>query len=275
MNRLNFDSANNIKAPREWLEKAALIPEAPVKKRAFWLYRVAAAASIVLVSVIGVLTFVLFGNNSAPVSVQPSATKPTTFVAGTDGDHADIAPTISAPILFPTDGQIAPNDEHGQPMTEAKASPTAPTEKKRVAATEPTERIRPTQKPVKATEGVSNPTQEVIAPTEAYIPPIPTDPQQPTTEYHGEVIMSDICFTATFPASLIEEGEPIYCKYWTSGYASPATESDIKAQYTVMADGMVLAVYEPDINIMEEDMITYEYLFYQNGKVLARGTQTV
>ena len=46
MNRLNFDSANNIKAPREWLEKAALIPETPVKKRAFGLYRVAAAASI-------------------------------------------------------------------------------------------------------------------------------------------------------------------------------------------------------------------------------------
>lgn len=275
MNRLNFDSANNIKAPREWLEKAALIPEAPVKKRAFGLYRVAAAASIVLVSVIGVLTFVLFGNNSAPVSIQSSATEPTTFVAGTDGDHMDISPTISAPMLFPTDGRIVPTDEHGQPMTEAKASPTAPTEKKRVAATEPTERIRPTQKPVKATEGVSDPTQEVIAPTEAYIPPNPTEPQQSPTEDHGEVIMSDISFTATFPASLIEEGEPIYCKYWTSGYASPSAESDEKAQYTVTADGMVLAVYEPDIDIMEEDMITYEYLFYQNGKVLARGTQTV
>ena len=126
MNRLNFDSANNIKAPREWLEKAALIPEAPVKKRAFGLYRVVAAASVVLVSVIGLLMFVLFGNNSAPVSIQPSATEPTTFVAGTDGDHMDISPTISAPILFPTDGRIVPTDEHGQPMTEAKASPTAP-----------------------------------------------------------------------------------------------------------------------------------------------------
>ena len=275
MNRLNFDSANNIKAPREWLEKAALIPETPVKKRAFGLYRVAAAASVVLVSVIGVLTFVLFGNNSAPVSVQPSATEPTTFVAGTDGDHMDISPTISAPMLFPTDGRIVPTDEHGQPMTEAKASPTAPTEKKRASATEPTESIRPTQKPVKATEGVSNPTQEVIAPTEAYIPPNPTEPQQSPTEDHGEVIMSDISFTATFPASLIEEGEPIYCKYWTSGYTSPSAESDEKAQYTVMADGMVFAVYEPNIDIAEEDMITYEYLFYQNGKVLARGTQTV
>ena len=272
MNRLNFDSANNIKAPREWLEKAALIPETPVKKRAFGLYRVAAAASVVLVSVIGLLMFVLFGNNSAPVSVQSSATEPTTFVAGTDGDHMDISPTISAPMLFPTDGQLVPTDEHGQPMTERKPSPTAPAEKKSASATES---IRPTQKPVKATEGVSDPTQEVIAPTEAYIPPNPTEPQQSPTEYHGEVIMSDISFTATFPVSLIEEGEPIYCKYWTSGYASPSVESDIQAQYTVTADGMVLAVYEPDIDIMEEDMITYEYLFYQNGKVLARGTQTV
>ena len=275
MNGVNFDSANNIKAPREWLEKAALIPEAPVKKRAFGLYRVAAAASIVLVSVIGVLTFVLFGNNNAPVSAQPSATEPTTFVAGTDGDHMDISPTISAPILFPTDGRIVPTDEHGQPMTEAKASPTAPTEKKRASASEPTESIRPTQKPVKATEGVLDPTQEVIAPTEAYIPSIPTDPQQPPTEYHGEVIAGEICFTATFPASLIEEGEPIYCQYWTSGYASPSVESDIQAQYTVTANGMVLAVYEPNIDVAEEDMITYEYMFYQNGKVLARGTRTV
>lgn len=275
MNRVNFDSANNIKAPQEWLEKAALIPEAPVKKRAVPLYRVAAAASVVLVSVIGVLMFVLFGNNSAPVSIQSSATEPTTFVAGTDGDHTDISPTISTPMLFPTDGQIAPTDDHDQPMTEAKASQIAPTEEKRASATEPTKKTHPTQKPVKATEGVSNPTQVVIAPTEVYVPPIPTDPQQPPTEDHGEVVAGEICFTATFPASLIEEGEPIYCKYWTSGYASPATESDIQVQYTVMKNGMVLAMYEPNIDVAEEDMITYEYMFYQNGKVLARGAQTV
>ena len=53
MDKHNFDSLKNLKAPQEWIAKAALIPESTEKRRAFPLYRVTAAASVVLVALTG------------------------------------------------------------------------------------------------------------------------------------------------------------------------------------------------------------------------------
>ena len=87
--------------------------------------------------------------------------------------------------------------------------------------------------------------------------------------------MGEICFTATFPASLIKEGETVRCMYSVQGIAFPAIETDAEVQYTVMNNGMVYAMYEPGIQIVEEDTVTFEYLFYTDSAVLARGTLTV
>ena len=271
MNQVNFDALKNIKAPQDWLDKAAAIPGTCVQeKRAFPIYRVAAVASLVLVTVIGLLLFFFYGNNK-PIEIRPSSTETTVTATETPGLSPELSPTLTIEAILPTTPREAPTDEHGQPVTEV-----IPTEKRNSSATEPTS-VSPSQA---ATEHKPNPTQNAVAPTEESPAPtqapLPTEPPIPT-ENPGEIVAGSICFTAVFPASLIEEGEPIYCEYWEQGLSSienNGSEDDGQAQYTVMDNGMVYAVYEPNEPI-PAGSVTYEYRFYQNGKLLASGSQAV
>jgi hypothetical protein len=278
MNKLNFDSLNNIKAPEQWIKNAAVIPETSVKKRAFPLYRVAAAASIVLVSVIGLLTYLSFGNH-APIELRDNAAGdvPPTESAG-EGTFPDGEEFPRFDAIFPSFPRVDPTDAAGDPVIETPAQSKATREKP--SATAPTEKGRSGSKTVGSTEFVATPTQGAPSthtpePTQPSV--VPTEPPEIPipTEYHGEVVAGEICFTATFPASLIKEGETVRCMYSVQGYAFPAIETDAEVQYTVMDNGMVYAMYEPGIQIVEEDTVTFEYLFYTDSAVLARGTLTV
>lgn len=276
MNKLNFDSLNNIKAPEQWIKNAVAIPETSVKKRGFPRYRIAAAASIVLVSVIGLLTFLSFGNH-APIELRDNAVDnvSSTDAAG-DGSFPDDGDAPRLDTIFPTLPRVDPTDAAGNPVIETPAQSKATREKP--SATQPTEKGRSggvTVSPTEiATEPQGAPSTQAPEPTD---PPLPTEPPKPPTptEDHGEVVMGEICFTATFPASLIKEGETVRCMYSVQGYAFPAIETDAEVQYTVMDNGMVYAMYEPGIQIVEEDTVTFEYLFYTDSAVLARGTLTV
>lgn len=276
MNKLNFDSLNNIKAPEQWIKNAVAIPETSVKKRGFPRYRIAAAASIVLVSVIGLLTFLSFGNH-APIELRDNAVDnvSSTDAAG-DGSFPDDGDAPRLDTIFPTLPRVDPTDAAGNPVIETPAQSKATREKP--SAAQPTEKGRSggvTVSPTEiATEPQGTPSTQAPEPTD---PPLPTEPPKPPTptEDHGEVVMGEICFTATFPASLIKEGETVRCMYSVQGYAFPAIETDAEVQYTVMDNGMVYAMYEPGIQIVEEDTVTFEYLFYTDSAVLARGTLTV
>jgi hypothetical protein len=276
MNKLNFDSLNNIKAPEQWIKNAVAIPETSVKKRGFPHYRIAAAASIVLVSVIGLLTFLSFGNH-APIELRDNAVDnvSSTDAAG-DGSFPDDGDAPRLDTIFPTLPRVDPTGTAGDPLivipTESKSARENP------SATQPTEKGRSggvTVSPTEiATEPQGAPSTQAPEPTD---PPLPTEPPKPPTptEDHGEGVMGEICFTATFPASLIKEGETVRCMYSVQGYAFPTIETDAEVQYTVMDNGMVYAMYEPGIQIVEEDTVTFEYLFYTDSSVLARGTLTV
>lgn len=278
MNKLNFDSLNNIKAPEQWIKNAVAIPETSVKKRGFPHYRIAAAASIVLVSVIGLLTFLSFGNH-APIELRDNAVDnvSSTDAAG-DGSFPDDGDAPRLDTIFPTLPRVYPTDAAGNPVIETPAQSKATREKP--SAAQPTEKGRSGTKTVSPTEIAPVPTQGAHSthppePTQPSV--VPTEPPEIPipTEYHGEVVAGEIYFTATFPASLIKEGETVRCMYSVQGYAFPAIETDAEVQYTVMDNGMVYAMYEPGIQIVEEDTVTFEYLFYTDSAVLARGTLTV
>ncbi|MEE3492448.1 hypothetical protein [Ruminococcus sp.] len=278
MKKLNFDSLNNIKAPEQWIKNAAAIPELPPKKRAFPLYRVAAAASIVLVSVIGLLTYLSFGDHE-PIKLRDNAAddvQPTdaadTVTFPDDGD------VLSLDSILPTLSRVYPTDAAGDPVIDNPTHPQSAREKASVTA--PTEKDGSGSKTVIPTEIAAEPTQGVPSAqaSEPTDPPIPTEPPEVPipTEGHGEIPAGGLCFTATFPASMIEEGEPIYCMYQELGYAIVAEDQqDLPVQYTVMKNGMVFAMCEPVDYDYGEASTTFEYMFYQNGKVLARGTVTV
>lgn len=274
MDKHNFDSLKNLKAPREWIEKAALIPESAEKRRAFPLYRVTAAASVVLVALIGLSAFLLFGRGQAPITVQNATTAETRAIgnAETVGVTENGKPTDAA--VSPTRASQAGSTEFFADSTEAPAKPAQPvTEKETVPTVHPTVSPAPTEAPTEA------PTAPPVLPT---TPPPTTPPatEAPTDGMEVPAGDGELSFSAVFSSSLIGEGEPLYCTFWEQDHyaSSMAIDDDHKARYSILKNGMVLAMYEALVPASAGDdprVITYEYIFYNSrGQVIARGTES-
>lgn len=271
MDKHNFDSLKNLKAPQEWIEKAALIPESTEKRHAFPLYRVTAAASVVLVALIGLSAFLLFGRGQTPITVQNVTTAETRAIgnAETVGVTENGKPTDAA--VSPTRASQANPTEYFADSTEAPAKPAQPATEKAAVPT-----VYPTAPTVAPTEA---PTAPLILPTA----PPPTTPPATVPPTDGmEVPAGDgeISFSAVFSSSLIGEGEPLYCAFWEQDhYASSMTiDDDHKARYSILKNGTALAMYEALVPASAGDdphVITYEYIFYNSrGQVIARGTES-
>ncbi|MBR1534006.1 MAG: hypothetical protein IJ639_06555 [Ruminococcus sp.] len=274
MNKVNFDSLKNIKAPDSWLEKAALIPETPVKRHAaFSVYRFVAAASVVLVSVLGVAVFTHFDNGKAPIGLK----------GGTD---ASVYPSLQAvgettDAIIPTDPAIVSTVTAAQPTAgvQPTVSPTAPTSVQ--SGTEnPAPTVHPNEKQIKPTESA---TERGVKPTEApketeSLPP--TSP--PATEESTGIFpegMPNISAAATFPFPIpVEEDideNVIYCAIYDHG----RLVSQGAASVFIMKNGNVFAEY--DTGIEAERGKVYHYAFfskhasgagYEESPIFASGT---
>lgn len=274
MDKHNFDSLKNLKAPQEWIEKAALIPESTEKRRAFPLYRVTAAASVVLVALIGLSAFLLFGRGQAPITVQNATTAETRAIgnAETVGVTENSKPTDAA--VSPTRASQAGSTEFFADSTEAPAKPAQPaTEKPADPTVYPTAPPAPTDAPTDA------PTAPSVLPT-APPPTTPPATEAPTDGMEVPAGDGEISFSAVFSSSLIGEGEPLYCAFWEQDhYASSMTiDDDHKARYFILKNGTALAMYEALVPASAGDdphEYTYEYIFYNSrGQVIARGTES-
>ena len=274
MDKHNFDSLKNLKAPQEWIEKAALIPESTEKRRVVPFYRVTAAASVVLVALIGVSAFLLFGRGQAPITVQNATTAETRAIgnAETVGVSENSKPTDAA--VSPTRASQAGSTEFFADSTEAPAKPAQPaTEKPADPTVYPTAPSVPTVAPTEA------PTAPSVLPT---IPPPTTPPatEAPTDGMEVPAGDGELSFSAVFSSSLIGEGEPLYFTFWEQDHyaSSMAIDDDHKARYFILKNGMVLAMYEALVPASAGDNpheITYEYIFYNSrGQMIARGTES-
>ena len=297
MNEMNFNSLKNIKAPQEWLDKAAAIPETIEEKpAAVPVRRIAAAASIVLVSAVGLMVFLFFGNGNtgAPFAVRQDRTSVTEVTSGETcfGETRESAAPAETIAVYSTDSQgntiIAYRDK-----TAATESGVHPTEKRRsnISPTAPNASAAPssprsTEKPsssLRATEGVSAPTEAPAAATELpepTKPPLPTNP--PATQLPTEgnsSVESVLSFFATFDSSLLNEGEAVYCIYSPVGYATGSGTSTKKQQadYFITKYGIVFASCDVLIDEpLPAEAITYQYCFVnERGHRLASGTQTM
>ena len=261
MNQVNFDSLNNIKAPEQWLKKAAAIPETSVKKRAFPLYRVAAAASIVLVSVIGLLTYLSFGNR-APIELRDNAVGgvPSTETAG-DGSVPDGGELPNLGTILPTWPRVYPTDAAGDPVIETPAQSKSAREKP--SAVQPTEKGRSGTKTVSSTEIAEEPTQGAPLPTKApepTDPPIPTEP--PETQASTEIYTEELLYigvATAFPASMLRDDDVVCCAIYDHGKLLSQGEASIH----IMKNGNAFASYETDIEA--EQGKTYHYSFFRNS----------
>lgn len=295
MNKVNFDSLKNIKAPEEWIAKAASIPDTAVQKRAFpAVSRTVTAASIVLVGVIGLVVFLMFGGGKAPVAVRGRSMTASELSADeTVADHAENTGTMSPAetiAVLSTDAEgrtVIAYAEQPSPTvtavrpTESVLNPTSPStalptlrQTEKAAPTSAFERP-PAERPSAAT---APPAPSAAPPTEL---PAPTQP--PATAAPTELWPrpeGTVSFFATFDSSLIGEGETIYCVYAREGYAAAASAKQ-KAEYYITKNGTVCAYCEasiPDLgeSICEENTVAVVYRFInERGETLASGTQAV
>ena len=287
MNKVNFDSLKNIKAPEAWLEKAAVIPETSVKKSAFpVMYRVAAAASLVLVSVIGLLVFLMHQGSDGVViapHVNHAATQTATDATTADGntDETSAVPPIIGNV-FSTE-QVYPTNAQGQRVSEAVTAPTS-------SATAQSATDASAQQPTyRSTEVVGGDSTEAPAPTAASTkPPAPTalpTTQEPTSPYDPPPSNTEIYCT-------------IYMNFgagWEGGYESPNDITIFCRLYDAlgrlvgddplfsprrMAEilsvgpyGSLFVMYNPVENGFNIQSGRYEYVFYDiTGEELYRGS---
>ena len=302
MDKVNFDSLQRIKAPQAWLEKAAAVPGtcAPKRRITFPIYRVVAAASVVLVSMVGLLVFLFFGNSgSVPVIVPNSGSTATeiyadeTVVGDTTKTDASV-PTAETIAVLATEEQddtaltyqdrSAPTLCGTQP-TDGRGSLTSPSSLNvpvpARGADQPTQgAIQPTQSVPQPTanadgSGASDPTQPPADPT---VDTVPTEAAMASEEGESDhTLIAQLRYGEG--AYVFANGEAaFFCRYYDASgqllgsgdlYAAEKKTTLVSCQ----PDGSVVVSYNPDENGLPIVSGRYEYVFYdRSGTELTRGT---
>lgn len=226
MNDLNFRSLENLQVPDSLTERLLRIPETEEQKPPVipW-YRnraVIAAASLVLISVLSITVYFLFGNKTdSPVPIAPSHTPTVTreTVAMTEKatdptEPQSVIGEILDSVFRPSELHTIPfaAEQQTDPNPTANTNPTvqSPTEKPIISPTEPPIIIMPTEAPTKP--AMECPTEEE--------PPEPLEPTEPPIPSSTLEIL--------LPQSLVPENGLIYCKM-------------IDENGTVLGDGGIFA----------------------------------
>lgn len=283
MKKVNFHAIQSLPTPESWIENALAIPEeeeekekpAVIPRRSYRL--IAAAASLVLVSLIGVAVWMVFGRTPAPIITAPKNTASTESVVSTEGVPASTeSATTGETGTIPAQAPTAPADTHTvatvSTPTELATTPSqhAPTEEPTARPDSPI--TIPTERP---TEATVHPTEITVYPTE--VTAEPSEPAFYPTEtpwfYENEVI-SDV------PSSKFPENGRIYCAIYDSdgsmfGDADPYSDQHLATvlRYEEWRDSY-LVVYRPS----EKDVLPrpgyYTYRFYdENGNVYHSDTR--
>lgn len=284
MNKVNFDSLKHIKAPQEWLDKAAVISKSTVQKRRdFPIYRIAAVASIVLVSVIGLLIFLFFGDNgSTPVGVRNRGVAATESFAEETTKSGETVPAETI-IVLSTDAEgntVVTYREKPSP-TENGTQPTngrrSPTEN----APMPSTSSAPTAPNATDASGQPAPSTEC--------PPAPTEAPAPTVAPPTEPPLTDCRFTVTVkyspheeveePAAAFEADNPIvFCRMYDAsgdlvGSSSSFAEEKRATVVSVNPDDSFVVTYDPLEKGLPITRGRYTYVMVDYfGTELCRGT---
>ena len=286
MNKVNFNSLSAYKTPENWINKAAAIPEACGQKRsAFPLNRYLTAASIVLVSAVGLLIFLHFG--SAPVTVHEG---------GIAASESRIGETVvrEATGGAPQTDASAPAETIAVLSTDADGNAAITYEEKSVAAdgTQPTHgRTSPTSVAPTAPHSTETPGQPVPStehpPAETEVPaPTSVPSDEPPTQAPTESPLTDCRFTVTIgypsPAGetpAVEAGDLIvFCRmYDASGNIVGSSDffAEEKRATVVSSDPgkSFVVTYDPLEKGLPITRGRYTYVFYDyhTGTELCRG----
>lgn len=222
LSKPEFDFSKYVEVPESWIKNALDIPDSVSEQPEVKPFprRYLTAASVVLIAVLGVSVYFLYGNKSpipiVPKSSTPAAEAPseTTFVeapsaeSGTVPDQTEPTQSKEKPSAAPTQPatQIATDSRGNIIITNRTDSTAAPTTSLTQAATESaTQKPQPIQAPTaKATETASvTPASEPVIPSSEP----PTQISAPDIRKLTVIVPSDM-----FHVEICDsENEPLYC----------------------------------------------------------------
>lgn len=261
----------------------------------------ATAASIVLVTALGISLFFLFGNKNtipiAPVStVSDTETVSYTSLAPTAATEQSSVPTDGTSSPTKPRDTAAPTQSAADNVTSAATAPTAPTSDSQTptqhpaeAASHPTQRAtekptKPTQKPVTPTQKpTSAPTTQraTILPTEAPVTEHPTE-SSPAVASEIDRIEIRVPMTAIEIPQSEDASEHIYCRIFDEngqvfGVSKPYSSKRIVGMDYDAANNYQNAclLYTEKLNTPVQGGKTFTFEIYDKHSVLYRGTVTV
>lgn len=279
MNKVNFDSLKSVKAPQEWLDKAALIPETCVQKRRFTfpIYRVAAVASVVLVSVIGLMVLLFFSDNVPVVAHNGGVAAPESLAV--EAVDSETTPSYASVETI----AVSSTDAVGNAVVAYREKP-APTVSGAKPTTQQTSDSLASEKTSPTIPSTECPTMPIGADDPIAVPP--TDPPSPP---ETDPTLSDGRFYVTVKKPLpgegevpaaIETGDPIvFCRMYDAsgdlvGSSNLFAEEKRATVVSINPDDSFVVTYDPlEMGLpISRGRYTYVIIDYYIGTELCRGT---
>ncbi len=239
----------------------------------------AAAAVLVFVSVVSLTAFFLFGNKpTAPVPVAPVPHGTAPSVPETAGSDAPTDSNLSSQLpsghgredaTSPTSSRSSATVNRRTPTSKATSPAAVATEP--TGAPEPTERVKPTEKPVYPTDPMDPPWDDPTNGDEPWL--------TPPTENGGMQEVPPVEFYASFDADRLPADRMIYCKVydWRGRRLGDRDlySSEHAASIEYIKNGTVLVRYLTPEGLIVMDG-SYSYVFYDSsGAILAQGQDYV
>lgn len=294
LSKPDFDFSKYVEVPDAWIENALNIPKTVQKKpKVIPMRRIVTAASIVLVAVMGITLYFLFGNK-APIPVAPKQT------VATEVQSVDMTDATS-----PTDHSSIQNTDRTVNYQAATSSQTiTPTSATQSATDNRAIIVTPTSSPTNGATAVPVPTISPASEPPQDVPtnvlrPVPTqqpitDPttapspaSAPITEKTTQAYIPDIKtlslvlpFAEAVTASEDADGTLYCCVYDSAG--NPLGDSDLYSRshwidVTTVSSGYASDSVEYrysveyDANQVPDNRFTYK-IYLRNGTVLKTGT---
>ena len=294
LSKPEFDFSQYVDVPEAWIEKALRIPNAPQAKPKVISFpkRTVAAASVVLVAVLGVSIYFLIGNKT-PIPVAPktpvSATEILSEVPSFPASPTEsgTVPGTTAETQKPTLASAQPatqiaTDSRGNIIITTVTTRTGSTENTPATpASQPSTQAPPVQQPTASPAAITS--ASTVKPTE-HIHDAPTEAPSWFVE-NPSVIEWENPSESSYPVELVAHisdrvrlNEPyVYCRITSDSGEMIGDPNLFSEQHRAPVSRYSVYVgYVPAEYGLTLSRGSYRYYFYEsNGETFAEGTFTV
>lgn len=290
MNRLNFDSLENLNVPEEWIEKALVVPDNIQNKKPIDFLKlsriITSVACVAVVSIVSLSLF-FFTKNNAEIPIGVKNTTSVTFEWNQDEEtscnNLNTESKDDLSVTEPSEKSIknTENITHSSSSRETVSNNTEPTEKSTaITSVEPQDtdsavRTEPTE-----TNRVTNPSNnektDPIDNTKPIETTKATESVEPSSDSGWNGVLTVTTCEAEFSSDLITGSGKVYCRLYDSKGNMIGDSNLFSAQHLASSrvdkNGKVFATYYPVSAGLNLNSGRYSFYFYnENGKDISQG----